>query len=61
MSIVLSFIFVLKKGKMVCEITPHVVFLNHVELGLSESKKKKRKLNMVYIKKCWVVGANTKT
>jgi hypothetical protein len=53
MSTFLSSIFVLKKGKMVCEVAPHVVFLNHVELGLSEpktKKEKKRKLNMIYIK-----------
>jgi hypothetical protein len=28
---------------MVCEVAPRVVFLNHVELRLSEPKKKKGK------------------
>ncbi len=40
---ILSSIFVFKNGKMVCEVAPHVVFLNHVELRLSEPKKKKGK------------------
>jgi hypothetical protein len=50
-STVLSFIFVLKKGKMVCEITPHVVFLNHVKLGLSEPKKKEKEVEHGLYKK----------
>jgi hypothetical protein len=41
MFIFLSPIFVFRKGKMACEVAPHV-FLNCVELGLSEPKKKKK-------------------